>query len=145
VNLTPHFTLDELTASQTATRRGIDNKPTIQILRNLTSLAETLEQVRALVGQPLTISSGYRCPDLNKWVGGASNSAHTLGLAADITCKGMTPQELARRIRASDIAFDQLIYEGTWVHLGLSATTPRREVLTAHFDGGRATYSKGIA
>jgi zinc D-Ala-D-Ala carboxypeptidase len=145
MNLSPHFTLDELTVSQTAVRRGIDNKPTIQIVRNLTRLAETLELVRALVGRPLTVSSGYRCPDLNKWVGGAPNSAHTLGLAADITCSGLTPQDLARRIRDSGIEFDQLIYEGTWVHIGLSATPPRRQVLTAHFDGGRATYTTEIA
>lgn len=145
MNLTPHFTLDELTASDTAVRRGIDNKPTVQILANLTRVAEALEQVRALVGRPVQVSSGYRCPDLNRWIGGASNSAHTLGLAADINCSGLTPQQLARMIRDSDIEFDQLIYEGTWVHLGLSAGAPRRETLTAHFDGGRATYSRGIA
>lgn len=145
MNLTPHFTLDELTASQTAVRRGIDNKPTIQIVRNLTTLAETLERVRDLAGKALTISSGYRCPDLNKWVGGAPTSAHTLGLAADITCSAIPPKDLARMIRDSDIAFDQLIYEGTWVHIGLAAGALRREVLTAHFDGGHATYSKGIA
>lgn len=145
MNLSPHFTLDELVASQVAERRGIDNKPTIPIVRNLVRVAETLEQVRALVGRPIVISSGYRCPDLNKWVGGAPSSAHTLGLAADISCSGMAPRELAHAIRDSSIEFDQLIYEGTWVHLGLSTGAPRREVLTAHFDAGRATYSKGIA
>jgi hypothetical protein len=145
VNLSPHFTLDELTASQVATRRGIDNKPGAPIVRNLTVLAATLERVRALVSRPLTVSSGYRCPDLNKWVGGAPSSAHTLGLAADITCNDIWPKDLARLIRDSDIQFDQLIYEGSWVHIGLSTGAPRQEVLTAHFDQGRATYSKGIA
>lgn len=145
MNLTPHFTLDELTESQIAVRRGIDNKPGIPIMRNLTRLSETLEQVRALVGKPIRISSGYRCPDLNKWVGGSPTSAHTLGLAADFTCSSMTPKDLAKLICASDIMFDQLIYEGAWVHIALSTGTPRREVLTAHFRRGRATYSKGIA
>jgi hypothetical protein len=145
VNLTAHFTLDELTASQVATRRGIDNKPTVTIVRNLTRVAETLEQVRVLAERPLTVSSGYRCPDLNRWVGGAANSAHVQGLAADISCAGLAPRELARLIQQSAIAFDQLIYEGTWVHIGLADGAPRRQVLTAHFDGGRATYSTGIA
>lgn len=144
MKLTDHFTLDELVASQVAVRRGIDNKPTIPVVRNLSRLAETLERVRALVGQPLVVSSGYRCPDLNRWVGGSSTSAHTLGLAADITCPGVAPRELAKRIAASDIEFDQVIFEGAWVHLGLAAGAQRRQLLTARFDGGRATYQAGI-
>jgi hypothetical protein len=144
VKLSANFTLEELVASQVATRRGINNQPDAATVRNLTALAATLEQVRALVGRPLAVSSGYRCPDLNRWVGGAPASAHTLGLAADISCSGIAPRELAHMIGASDIAFDQLIYEGTWVHLGLAAGAPRQQVLTAHFDGGRATYSQGI-
>jgi hypothetical protein len=147
--LSPHFTLDELTASQTAVRRGIDNKPTIAIMRNLTRVAETLEKVRALVGKPITISSGYRCSELNREVGGASSSAHVLGLAADINCPGMSPKELARTILAGGIEFDQLIYEGAggggWVHIGLSAGAPRNEVLTAHFGSGQVMYTRGIA
>ncbi|WP_208280577.1 D-Ala-D-Ala carboxypeptidase family metallohydrolase [Massilia oculi] len=144
MHLTPHFTLQELTASQTAARRGIDNRPNIQETRNLTRLAETLEQVRALVGRPVIVSSGYRSPALNKAIGGSTTSAHMRGLAADFACNGLTPVELARRIAESDIVFDQLIYEGTWVHLGLSAAQPRREVLTAHFKGGRTAYTKGL-
>ncbi len=144
MHLTPHFTLQELTASQTAARRGIDNRPNIQETRNLTRLAETLEQVRALVGRAVLVSSGYRSQALNKAIGGSATSAHMRGLAADFSCNGITPVELARRIAASDIVFDQLIFEGTWVHLGLSAGKPRREVLTAHFGGGRTAYTKGL-
>lgn len=144
MNLTPNFTLQELIASQTAARRGIDNKPSIQELRNLTRLAETLEQVRTLVGRPVIVSSGYRSSALNKAIGGSTTSAHMRGLAADFACNGITPVDLARRIAGSDIEFDQLIYEGTWVHLGLSAGKPRREVLTAHFGGGRTAYTKGL-
>lgn len=146
MNLSPHFTLEELVASQTAVRRSIDNTPTPAVVTNLIRLAALLERVRSLVGKPIAVSSGYRSPTLNSWVGGASNppSAHTLGLAADINCPGMTPRALAEMIRDSDIGFDQLIYEGTWVHIGLAAADLRHQVLTANFSGGRVSYSRGI-
>ena len=144
MNLSPHFSLAELTGSQVATRQGIDNTPVPAIIANLTRLAMLLEQVRALVGAPITISSGYRSPALNKAVGGASNSAHVLGLAADISTNKLAPKALAMLIRQSGILFDQLIYEGTWVHIGLSAGTPRRQVLTAKFAGGSVSYVTGI-
>nr|WP_314635587.1 D-Ala-D-Ala carboxypeptidase family metallohydrolase [uncultured Janthinobacterium sp.] len=133
-----------MVASQVATRKGIDNTPTPAIVANLTRLAELLEQVRALVGAPIAISSGYRSPALNRAVGGAANSAHVLGLAADISTAKLAPKALAMLIRQSDIAFDQLIYEGTWVHIGLSTGAPRRQVLTAKFAGGGVSYVTGI-
>jgi len=144
MNLSPHFSLAELLASQVATRKGIDNTPAPAIVANLTRLAALLEQVRALVGAPIAISSGYRSPALNRAVGGAANSAHVLGLAADIGTAKLAPKALALLIRQSDIAFDQLIYEGTWVHIALSAGTPRRQVLTAKFAGGGVSYVAGI-
>ena len=144
MNLSPHFSLAELVSSQVATRKGIDNAPAPAIVANLTRLAALLEQVRALVGAPIAISSGYRSPALNKAVGGAANSAHVLGLAADISTAKLTPKALALLIRQSDIAFDQLIYEGTWVHIGLSTGVLRRQVLTAKFAGGSVSYVAGI-
>ncbi|MDQ2821277.1 MAG: D-Ala-D-Ala carboxypeptidase family metallohydrolase [Pseudomonadota bacterium] len=144
MNLSPHFTLDELVESQTAVRKGIDNTPAPEVVARLTRVAALLEQIRALVGGPVAVSSGYRCPALNKAIGGAANSAHVLGLAADISAPGMTPKALAKLIQRAGLAFDQLIYEGTWVHVGLSASAPRRQVLTATFVGGRASYSVGI-
>ncbi|OEZ68179.1 peptidase M15 [Janthinobacterium sp. HH103] len=144
MNLSPHFGLAELVASQVATRQGIDNAPAPAIVANLTRLAALLEQVRALVGAPIAISSGYRSPALNKAVGGAASSAHVLGLAADISTAKLAPKALALLIRQSDIAFDQLIYEGTWVHIALSASAPRRQVLTAKFAGGGVSYVAGI-
>ena len=144
MNLSLHFSLAELVASQVATRKGIDNTPAPAIVANLTRLAALLEQVRALVGAPIAISSGYRSPALNRAVGGAANSAHVLGLAADIGTAKLAPKALALLIRQSDIAFDQLIYEGTWVHIALSAGTPRRQVLTAKFAGGGVSYVAGI-
>jgi uncharacterized protein YcbK (DUF882 family) len=71
--------------SQTAARMGIDNTPTPEILKNLRIMAAKLEEIRSLLGVPVLVSSGYRCPALNKAVGGSKGSAHLLGLAADIT------------------------------------------------------------
>ena len=144
MQLSKNFSLAELTASQVATRKGIDNAPAPAIVANLTRLAALLEQVRALVGGPITVSSGYRSPALNKAVSGAANSAHVLGLAADISTAKLTPKALALLIWQSGIIFDQLIYEGTWVHIALSAGAPRRQVLTAKFAGGGVTYVAGI-
>lgn len=141
--MSKHFSMAELTFSQTATRRGIENNPPPVVAANLDRLAETLEQVRSLIG-PLTVSSGYRSPALNMAVGGARDSAHLRGLAADITAGGVTPKALALLIRESGIEFDQLIWEGTWVHLGLSEGPARRQVLTASFTNGKANYIEGI-
>lgn len=145
MQLTPHFSLSEFTDSPTALRKGISNLPTESAMINLQRVAETMEKVRNLLGRPVVISSGYRSPALNAAVGGARSSAHLTGLAADFTVPGMTPSEVAKAIANSNIEFDQLIYEGTWVHIGLSVGAPRREVLTAHFGGGPVTYTRGIA
>lgn len=144
MQLSKNFSLAELVASQIATRKGIDNTPAPAIVANLTRLATLLEQVRAVVGAPIAISSGYRSPALNKALSGAANSAHVLGLAADISTAKLAPKALALLIRQSGIIFDQLIYEGTWVHIGLSVGAPRRQVLTAKFAGGGASYVAGI-
>lgn len=144
MNLTPHFSLAELTASDTAVARKIDNTPTPAITANLMRLAGVLERVRDLAGAPIKVSSGYRAPALNKAIGGSATSAHVFGLAADISTSAMSPKVLASLIRDSKIPFDQLIYEGTWVHIGLSAGKPRRQVLTAKFGPGGTTYVNGI-
>jgi zinc D-Ala-D-Ala carboxypeptidase len=131
--LSPHFSLDELVASQTAARKGIDNTPGAAELRNLKRLALVLEQVREAVGgKSVLISSGYRSPALNKAVGGAKNSAHMLGLAADFSVPSFgTLLQVAKAIAGTPgIEYDQLIHEyGTWVHIGLAAdgVLPKRE------------------
>jgi zinc D-Ala-D-Ala carboxypeptidase len=144
VNLSAHFTLEEMTASQTATRRGIDNSPPAAVVGNLRRLASLLEEVRAAVGLPIRISSGYRSPALNRAIGGAANSAHLSGLAADITAPSLSPKQLATAIIAAGVKFDQLIYEGAWVHIGLASGAQRNQILTARFSGGRVSYSEGI-
>jgi len=146
MNLSPHFTLEELVYSQTATRNGIRNIASPNVIGNLKVLADGLEQVRALLGKPISISSGYRCEALNTAVGGAQNppSAHMSGFAADFNCFGYgTPLQIVKAIEKSNIKFDQLIQEGTWVHISF-APTMRQEVLTASFDSkGKATYRRG--
>lgn len=142
MNLSEHFTQAELTISETAARQGVDNTPDAHVLQNLKTLAATLEQVRSLVGKPVNVTSGYRSPAVNKLVGGAVNSAHMSGLAADINVNGYTPRQLAMLIRDSNIMYDQLILEyDRWVHIGLSDEAPRRQALTIRNGTG---YMKGI-
>ncbi|UGQ45072.1 D-Ala-D-Ala carboxypeptidase family metallohydrolase [Massilia endophytica] len=144
MKLTEHFTLEELTESQIAVRHRLDNRPGPAALANLRRLAALLEQVRAVASRPIAVSSGYRSPAVNAAVGGAGKSAHLLGLAADITAPGMTPKELARVVIDAGVVFDQLIFEGTWVHIALSEGPPRGQVLTAVFVPGGVVYERGI-
>lgn len=129
--LTPHFTLNEMTASQIAAREGLDNTPSPEVIGNLRLLCEVLEQVRTLFGRPIIISSGYRSAAVNARVGGAQKSQHIRGLAADFTVVDVHNRKVVRRLSESAVAFDQLILEfDSWVHLAVSAVAPRREVLT---------------
>lgn len=142
MQISEHFSLQELLRSDTAAQQGIDNTPDETVMANLRRLADTLEAVRALVGKPLRISSGYRSPAVNAAVGGSRTSAHLQGLAADFTVQGMAPRALAQQIADSELAFDQLILEfDRWVHLGLATGQPRRQVLTLRDGRG---YQAGL-
>ena len=142
--LSRHFTLEELTFSQTASRKNIDNTPSLEVVAQLTRLAYCMEQVRALLGGPIRITSGYRSPALNSAIGGAKNSAHMSGFAADFVCPSYGfPLDIVKAISASSIKFDQCIQEGTWVHISFDPDM-RREVLTAHFHNGEAYYTEGV-
>lgn len=142
VQLSPHFRLSELLASNTAKARGLDNDPSAEVLANLKKLCvEALEPIRAAVG-PLRINSGYRSDAVNKAVGGSTTSAHSFGLAADLHppagCKALMTQ-----IIACGVKLDQIIYERTWVHVGLlhpSTKTQRGQKLSMFVVGGRTTY-----
>lgn len=146
--LTDHFSLAEMTASETAARKGIDNTPSPAIIKNLTRTAQLLERVRVLLGsKPILVSSGYRSPALNAAVGGSKTSAHMQGLAADFICPGFgTPLAICQRLDSLGMEFDQLIQEGNWVHIGLAAEgiKPRRQVLTARFSSVGTTYGSGL-
>lgn len=145
MKLSLHFTLDELTHSETASRRGLDNVPDAETIETLKIIAARLEDVRALLGCPIIVLSGYRSVKVNSAVGGSATSQHCRGEAVDFIAPQFgTPNEVCRAILDSTIEFDQLIAEGTWTHISF-AEAPRRSVLTAHFGNGKVTYSQGIA
>jgi len=133
-NLTPHFTLDELTASESAERNGWDNTPTDAELENLKRLADMLEQVKVVLGgKPIMINSAFRSKKVNDAVGSKDTSQHRLGCAADLRVPGMTPDEVVRKIVASGISFDQVIREfDRWTHISVPNsvdTAPRKQAL----------------
>ena len=145
--LTEHFSLEQLTASGIALRRGIPNVPNDEQIQHLTLLAQTLEQLRSLLG-PIHIDSAFRSPEVNAAVGGSAHSAHLEGYACDFTVPGFgTPLEVCEAIQSSGIPYDQLIQEGGergWTHLSV-APSMRQETLTAHFEGGKVSYTTGLA
>ena len=120
IKASPNFTVDELTFSETATRKDIDNTPSDEVLDNLLITAWSMEDVRKLLNNnPILISSGYRCLELNELLGSKPTSAHIRGLACDFTCpKFGDPDDIVDAIFRSDILYDQIILEhSSWCHL----------------------------
>jgi hypothetical protein len=120
IKASPHFTIEELTFSETATRKGIDNTPSQEVLDNLLITAWSMENVRELLNNnPILISSGYRCLELNTLLGSKPTSAHIKGLAVDFTCpKFGDPYDILDAIFKSDIQYNQLLCEfDKWCHL----------------------------
>lgn len=145
MRLSPHFTLEEMICSQTATRRGIDNSPDVKVVAALKTLCiDVLEPIRIHFDRPVIVSSGYRSPDLNRAIGGASSSQHCLGEAADITVPGVALLDLAQWIQRN-LNYDQLIYEfGRWVHVSYRYGRLRNQELTARLAHGKAQYLSGL-
>lgn len=141
MNLSEHFTLDEMTASETAARKDLFNVPTEAALANMRRLCESLELVRLITGKPIHINSGYRSPAVNRAVGGSPNSAHKFGLAADIICPAFgSPLKLCQAIAAQGIDFDTVIHEfGAWCHFQIAdvGVQGRRRLLTIDKNGTR--------
>ena len=145
MNLTDHFTLDEMTVSQEAARSGLSNKPTAEQVERLRALCESvLEPLRQRVKRPVIVTSGFRSLSVNRRIGGAPRSQHTRGEAADIIIPGMKPAEVVEIIRAMRLPFDQVIEEfGRWVHVSHSrANGNRGEVLAATRAGGKTRYRR---
>lgn len=145
MQLSPHFSLAELTKSQVALRRGLDNTPGVGEIANLARLAAgILEPVRAHYGVPFAPSSGYRSLILNRLIGSHDNSQHVAGEAADFEVPGVGNAEVARWIAVS-LDFDQLILEfhqpddpaSGWVHCSLKGEGNRRQTLTIGRTGVR--------
>lgn len=128
-----YFTIAELCASSTATAKGIDNTPTPGITQNLERLvANVLDPLREAWGKPIVVTSGYRCPELNKAVGGARNSHHMQGMAADIsTGNKVDNRRLFQKILDLGLPFTQLIDEKgfSWIHVSYDTSNLKRQVL----------------
>ncbi len=128
-----YFTIAELCASSTATAKGIDNTPTPGITQNLERLvANVLDPLREAWGKPIVVTSGYRCPELNKAVGGAKNSHHMQGMAADIsTGNKVDNRRLFQKILDLGLPFTQLIDEKgfSWIHVSYDTSNLKRQVL----------------
>lgn len=129
-----YFTIDELCHSDTARDYHLNNSPSPEVCRNLEALiTQLLDPIRTLYGNPIIVNSGYRCPELNRIVGGKTNSQHLLGMAADIsTGKADDNRRLFRLIEGSQLPFDQLIDEShyLWLHVSYNRFKhPRRQVL----------------
>lgn len=133
-----YFTIKELCRSTTAEREGISNEPSPEVVANLEFLTETiLDPLRAAWGKPIRVNSGYRCPELNKAVGGSKTSQHMLGCAADITTGNTADNKrLGDLFQSLNLDFDQIIYEKVdkygrpvWLHIGVSRTRPNRKMV----------------
>mgnify|MGYP002708373798 CR=1 FL=1 len=127
-----YFTIEELTRSDTATTRGLDNTPTPEIKANLERLVDkVLDPLREKYGKPITVNSGYRCPELNKAVGGSKTSDHVKGFAADLTGGSKQENEKIFNIIRDNFAWTQLINERdfSWVHVSYDPNRIKNQVL----------------
>ena len=141
MKLSEHFTLEELTRSEVAERKGLDNTPNASEVANLIRLAGLLEEVRALLNKPILLNSGFRSKAVNDSVGSKDTSQHRIGCAADIRVPGMTPKEVVEACIAANIGYDQIIEEfGSWTHISVPdspARPPRKQALIIDRQGTR--------
>lgn len=124
-----YFTLAELIRSDTAKKKGIDNTPSFEVVEHLDELTRVvLEPLRAAYGMPIKVSSGYRCPELNRAVSGAATSVHMIGYAADLQVGGSFNKFrdfVVTWFRKTGTKFDQILLESDrrtgakWIHVGL--------------------------
>ena len=149
MKLTQNFSLNELTKSQTAERKGIDNTPSTEHQENLKSLCEMiLQPIRDHFGQVVSVSSGYRSPELCVAIGSSTKSQHASGCAADFEIFGVSNKELADYIN-ENLDYDQLILEywkgedepnSGWVHCSYTNGNNRKQYLRAYKENGSTKY-----
>ena len=149
MKLTKNFSLNELTKSQTAERKGIDNTPSTEHQENLKSLCEMiLQPIRDHFGQVVSVSSGYRSPELCVAIGSSTKSQHAPGCAADFEIFGVSNKELADYIN-ENLDYDQLILEywkgedepnSGWVHCSFNTQGNRKQYLRAYKENGSTKY-----
>ena len=140
MNLTEHFTLEELTHTD---HRTLDNTPNETELANIQRLAEFLEAVKTVLGgKPIMVNSAFRSKAVNDAGGSKDTSQHRIGCAADIRLPGMTPDQVVRAVIASDLGYDQVIREfDRWTHISIpneAARAPRKQALIIDKAGTRA-------
>jgi len=140
MNLSEHFTLEELTHTD---HRELDNTPNDAEMANLVRLADFLEEVKTVLGgKPVMVNSAFRSKAVNDAVGSKDTSQHRIGCAADFRIPGMTPDEVVRAIIASGIGYDQVIREfDRWTHISIpnkDGDKPRRQALIIDKAGTRA-------
>ena len=152
MKLSDNFSLKEMTKSQTATRKDIDNEPGEEEIENLKQLCEcVLQPVREHFGKAVRVNSGYRSPELNSAIGGSKTSDHCKGMAADIEINGVANADLAEWIK-DNCEFRQLILEfytpgipdSGWVHVSHDLDDNRKKVMTAMKEDGRTVYKVGL-
>ena len=152
MNLTTNFTLSELTKSETALRKGLNNEPTQDVISALQSLAfHVLQPVRDHYGKAIKINSGYRSPEVNASVGGSRTSDHCKGMAADIEIAGVANADLAKYIKDT-LQFTQIILEfytpgvadSGWVHVSYDPANLKCQALTAVKQDGKTVYLPGL-
>jgi len=139
MNLTEHFTLEELTHTD---HRELENIPNETELANLKRLAEFLETVKSVLGgKPIMVNSAFRSKAVNDAVGSKDTSQHRVGCAADLRVPSMTPDEVVQTIIASGIGYDQIIREfDRWTHISVPNDpngTPRKQALIIDKQGTR--------
>ena len=148
MKLTENFSLNELTKSQTAERKGIDNTPSAEHQENLKRLCESiLQRIRDHFGEVVSVSSGYRSPELCVAIGSSTKSQHARGEAADFEIFGVSNKELADYID-QNLTYDQLILEywkesdpnSGWVHCSFTLNGNRRQYLRAYKENGATKY-----
>jgi uncharacterized protein YcbK (DUF882 family) len=136
-----HFSLEELTASSVAARKGLDNTPNATEIANLMRTAALLEQVRTLLNKPITVNSAFRSKAVNDAVGSKDTSQHRIGCAADIRVPGMTPKQVVQACIDADLPYDQIIEEfASWTHISvpdMPSRPPRKQALIIDRSGTR--------
>jgi len=148
MKLTENFSLNELTKSQTAERKGIDNTPSAEHQENLKRLCESiLQRIRDHFGEVVSVSSGYRSPELCVAIGSSTKSQHARGEAADFEIFGVSNKELADWIN-ENLTYDQLILEywkesdpnSGWIHCSFTLNGNRKQYLRAYKENGSTKY-----
>jgi zinc D-Ala-D-Ala carboxypeptidase len=151
MQLSKHFSLEEMTFSETAIRLGIPNEPEDYHIANLRLLCnELLEPVREILDRPIFVNSGFRCWELNSALDGSSTSEHPEGRAVDFRVLGMTPYEVCQKLveNQARLRFNQLILEfDRWTHLSVpkAGVDPKREIMTFRMVNGHTRRTYGIS